>query len=159
MNFSTYEKSRAKDAPKSKIVIDVLISPHLRKSKGGIQKKDGASKILLSDLEKWNPKSTLIEISNGELPHLSSLRVPKFHDSRNAKNRSEESLPKQSNSLKIEDTSRMQKKDASSHCESESIYDGLNVEAGSPLEGQVVEKAGKGVVEEVHLQMNNLSNK
>ena len=52
MNFSTYEKSRAKDAPKSKIVIDVLISPHLRKSKGGIQKKDGASKILLSDLEK-----------------------------------------------------------------------------------------------------------
>ena len=90
---------------------------------------------------------------------MSSLRVPKFHDSRNAKNRSEESLPKQSNSLKIEDTSRMQKKDASSHCESESIYDGLNVEAGSPLEGQVVEKAGKGVVEEVHLQMNNLSNK
>jgi hypothetical protein len=131
-------------------VEDVLISPHPSKSKGGVQKKDGVSKSLLPDLEERDPKSTVIEVSNGELPHLSPSRVLKFQDSQNFENRSEQSLPKQFNSLKTEDTSGKKKSDVGSHCESESTHDGLNVETGSPLEVQVVEKVGKGVVEEVH---------
>jgi hypothetical protein len=108
-------------------------------------------------LEERDPKSTVIEVSDGELPHLSPSRPLKFHDSQNSENQSEQSLPKQSSSLKTEDTSGKQKRDAGSHCRSESAHDGLNVEAGSPLEVQIVEEVMEGVVEEVHPQMNNLS--
>jgi hypothetical protein len=156
-NFSAGQSSRAKEVPKSKTVEDVHISPHRGKSKGGVQKKDAVSKSLLPDLEERDPKSTVIEVSDGELPHLSPSRTLKFHDSQNSENQSEQSLPKQSSSLKTEDTSGKQKRDAGSHCRSESAHDGLNVEAGSPLEVQIVEEVMEGVVEEVHPQMNNLS--
>jgi hypothetical protein len=158
-NFSAGESSRAKEAPKSKTVKDVHISSHRGKSKGGVQKKDAVSKSLFPDLEERDPKSTVIEVSDGELPHLSPSRTLKFHDSQNSENRSEPSLTKQSTSLRTEDTSRKQERDPGSHCESESAHDGLNVEVGSPLEVQVPEEVLEGIVEEVHPQMSNLSSK
>jgi hypothetical protein len=158
-NYSAGESSRAKEAPKSKTVKDVHISSHRGKSKGGVQKKDAVSKSLFPDLEERDPKSTVIEVSDGELPHLSPSRTLKFHDSQNSENRSEPSLTKQSTSLRTEDTSRKQERDPGSHCESESAHDGLNVEVGSPLEVQVPEEVLEGIVEEVHPQMSNLSSK
>ena len=68
-------------------------------------------------------------------------------------------MPKQSSSLKMEDISGKQKRDARSHYRLESTLDGLNVEGGSPLEVQVVEEVIDGVVEKVHPQMSNLSSK
>jgi hypothetical protein len=158
-NFSAGESSRAKEAPKSKTVEDVHISPHRGKSKGSVQKKDVVSKNLLVDLEERDPKSTVIEVSDGELPHLSPSRTLRFRDSLNSENRSEQSLPKQSTSLRTEDTSGKQEGDLGSHCKSESAHDGLNVELGSPLEVQVPEEVLEGVVEEVHPQLSNLSSK
>jgi hypothetical protein len=51
-NFSAGESSRAKEAPKSIILEDVLISFHPSKSKEALQKKDGISKSLLPNLEE-----------------------------------------------------------------------------------------------------------
>jgi hypothetical protein len=51
-NYSAGESSRAKEAPKSIILEDVLISFHPSKSKEALQKKDGISKSLLPNLEE-----------------------------------------------------------------------------------------------------------
>jgi hypothetical protein len=103
-NFSASESNKAKEAPKSIIVEDVPISPHLSKSKGAIQKKQPVLKSLILNLDVQDPKSTVLQDPSGEVSVLFPSRLFKLRDSQNFDNLSTNSQLKQPSSKRIEDT-------------------------------------------------------
>ena len=59
----------------------MFISPLTEiKAKEAYRRKNVVSKSLFPDLEERDSKSIVIEVSNGELPHLSPSRTLKFCD-------------------------------------------------------------------------------
>ena len=151
-NFSAGESSRAKEAPKSKVVEDVPIAG---RSTVAVQKKRPVSKNLISNLDVQATKSTILQDPSRDVLDLSPSTSLQLRDSQNSENPSENSLPKQPTSKRTDDTTEKVTTAIDSQIDSGSPSGAPNPEAGSRDE---VEVPGK-VVEEAEPQTSHMSNK